>query len=355
MNDKRKVLIVTNSLHNGGAQRVAARLANALAENNDVLFLSFSTEQVYTLTENVRVLDWAVGRMRKRGFLEPVTIWLSKVLGFCYFSYIRLKEKPDVTLSFLRKPDLLNIFALGGGMKVLTERNNPLGKGEEYFKSSCRAFRKADKVVFQSNAIMNMFPETIRKKGVVIPNPVETTCKASPSSKRIVTVGRLHSQKNHELLIHSFALFLKNHPDYTLHIYGRGSLIGVIIEIIKSLSLEGKVFLEGFKEDVQKAIADAAMFVMSSDYEGMPNSLLEAMMMGLPCITTSFEGADEFFSGTGSCIMVPLRDEVALADAMSKLADDEVFRTSLAARGEEYARKYSFENIIPLWEKALWG
>ena len=47
--------------------------------------------------------------------------------------------------------------------------------------------------------------------------------------------------------------------------------------------------------------------------------------------------------------------EVALADAMSKLADDEAFRTSLAARGEEYARRYSFENVIPLWEKALWG
>jgi glycosyltransferase involved in cell wall biosynthesis len=355
MNKKRKILIVTNSLHNGGAQRVAVRLANALAENNDVLFLPFSTEQAYTLTENVRFLDWGVGRMRKTGFFGPITILISKVWGVCYFSYIRLREKPEVTLSFLRKPDILNIFALGGGMKVLTERNNPLGKGEEYFKSSCRAFRKADKVVFQSNAIMNMFPETIRKKGVVIPNPVEATCKASPSSKRIVTVGRLHPQKNHELLIRSFAMFLNSHPDYTLHIYGNGDMAGVMDDYIKSLSLDGKVFLEGFKKDVHKAIADAEMFVMSSNHEGMPNALLEAMMMGLPCITTSFEGADEFFSGTGSCIMVPLRDEVALADAMSKLADDEVFRTSLAARGEEYARKYSFENIIPLWEKALWG
>ena len=86
MNDKRKVLIVTNSLHNGGAQRVAARLANALAENNDVLFLPFSTEQAYTLTENVRFLDWGVGRMRKTGFFGPITILISKVWGVCYFS-----------------------------------------------------------------------------------------------------------------------------------------------------------------------------------------------------------------------------------------------------------------------------
>lgn len=355
MNKSKKILIVTNSLHNGGAQRVAARLANALALTNEVLFLPFSMEQAYTLNENVRFLDWSVGRMRKIGFLEQITIWISKVWGFCYFSYIRLREKPDVTLSFLRKPDFLNVFALGGGMKVVTERNNPLGRGEEYFNSSCRVFQKADKVVFQSNTIMNMFPDSIREKGVVIPNPVEVTCKASPSSKRIVTVGRLHPQKNHELLIRSFALFLKNHPDYTLHIYGRGDFYGVINDYIKSLSLEGKVFLEGFEIDVHKAIADAAMFVMSSDHEGMPNALLEAMMMGLPCITTTFEGADEFFSGTGSCIMVPLRDEVALADAMSRLADDEVFRTSLAAKGEEYAQRYSFENIIPLWENALWG
>ena len=126
-------------------------------------------------------------------------------------------------------------------------------------------------------------------------------------------------------------------------------------KLIASLSLGNKVFIEGFELDVHKCIADARMFVLSSDYEGMPNALLEAMMMGLPCVTTSFEGSDEFFSGTDSCLMVPLKDELALADAMSRLADDDEFRSTLSERGEAFAQRYSPEHIIPLWEEALWG
>ena len=92
--------------------------------------------------------------------------------------------------------------------------------------------------------------------------------------------------------------------------------------MIAESGLEGKVILEGFHADVHASIADAEQFVLSSDYEGMPNALLEAMMMGLPCISTQFEGATELIGDSGACLMTPKRDVEALAAAMSRLSDD---------------------------------
>ena len=237
----------------------------------------------------------------------------------------------------------------------MSERNNPLMKEYGYFRKMRRAFSRADTVIFQSETVNAMFPVRIRKKGVVLPNPVEVPCLAAGGSKRIVTLGRLNPQKNHKLLIRAFALFSTGHPSHTLHIYGRGDLLPELRDLVKELSLEDRVFLEGYRDDIHEAVKDAEQFVLSSDYEGMPNALLEAMMMGLPCVTTAFHGAEEFFGGTGACVMTPPGDEKALAEAMSRLADDDGFRSSLASRGKEYVRKYSLDNVLPLWEKVLFG
>ena len=95
------------------------------------------------------------------------------------------------------------------------------------------------------------------------------------------------------------------------------------------------------------------MFVLSSDFEGMPNALLEAMMMGIPCVSTSFEGAEELFGDSDGCLFVPVGDETALSDAMGRLAVDEKLRKSLSERASRFADRFSTEKVIPLWEKEL--
>ena len=225
----------------------------------------------------------------------------------------------------------------------------PLRLAEE--ERLCRSF--ADKVIFQSDTVRNMFPEEIRLKGVVVPNPIEVTSKAECGCHKIVASGRLKPQKNFALLIRAFSKFLTSHPGHTLHIYGKGPLEEELRQLIGDLSLEGKVFLEGFVEKVHEAIRDAEMFVLSSNFEGMPNALLEAMMMGLPCVTTSFEGASELFGDSSCCLMVPTCDEAALAEAMSRLDDDPLLRESLANQALEFTERFSTEKVIPLWEKEL--
>ncbi len=354
MNPENKILIVTNTLGNGGAQRVAVRLANALATKYDVSLLPFSEEILYPLSDKVKLVRWKVSEIQNKGLWKPLSRIVSQIYGFFYFARYRRAERPSVTLSFLNKANYLNLLAPGGGKVVLSERNNPRKKGWVYYCKARCMFHFADAVVFQSETVRNMFPKAIREKGIVIPNPVEVPCQAAyTGGKRIVTVGRLHPQKNQTLLIRAFARFVADHPGHTLHIYGQGDLREDLEQFIAGLSLQDKVILEGFQEDVHPAIRDAEMFVLSSDYEGMPNALLEAQMMGIPCISTTFDGAREFFGDTDVCILTPVGDEAALAKAMSELAEDELRRRELAGRAARFAQRYSLEQIIPLWEKVL--
>ena len=348
-----KILIVISNMFGGGAQRVVSRLANSLSKDNDVIILAFPTESTYPLSDKIRFFSFEEPELRSRERSGRVGLTLLRIRWARALSKqlraLKKKEKPDVTLSFLEFPNLMNALVGGKDRRIMSERNNPLRKGRQYHYMEIFSFLFADKVVFQTNVVRSMFPSWIRRKGVVIPNPVQVDCLAKGGSKKVVTVGRLHIQKNHELLICAFAKFALTHSSHTLHIYGKdyGD------DRLKSLSLSDKVFLEGFVDNVHEAIADAELFVLSSDYEGTPNALLEAMMMGLPCVSTVFDGVREMLGDSGACVLTPVRDENALAEAMSLLADDSTLRAQLAKRGMEFAERYSLDKVVPLWKEVI--
>ena len=355
----KRILIVIDSLYGGGAERVVSRIANALSVDNEVIIYARSTPDKYPIAENIKVVN----------FTDPPNLYPSYKRGARYmtrinryYRYYRLiklcaslkrEVKPDVTLSMLQVPNLMNAFSKGPGRKVLSERNNPSQKDSEYRIMGKLSYRKADRVVFQTETIRSLFSASIRKKGVVIPNPVSVECKATDGSKRIVTMGRMHPQKNHALLIKAFAEFSRTHPEHTLHIYGKDRGEENVQPLIDSLSLTDKVIVEGFKDPIHPEIADAEQFVLSSDYEGTPNALLEAMMMGLPCITTAFEGARELLGDDAPCMVTPLGDERALVEAMVRLADNATLRETLSERGKEFAQAFTLEKIMPKWRDVL--
>lgn len=360
----KKVLIVIDTLYGGGAERVVSRLANALSVDNEVIIFTRSTPDRYQLAENIKVLNFTepprpfTYRGRGMRFVEPLLAPFNDLYGYWSLSKmledLKRKEKPDVTLSMLQGPNIANAFSKGPGLKVLSERNNPAKKSSAYRRWSNLSFRRADRVIFQTETIRNHYSSSIRKKGVVVPNPVLVDCQATEGgSKRIVTMGRLHPQKNHTMLIKAFALFSKNHPEHTLHIYGKNLGEEDLNPLIESLSLTDKVFIEGFKNPVHSFIVDAEQFVLSSDYEGTPNALLEALMMGFPCITTAFEGTHELLGEDAPCLVTPVGDEVALAGAMARLADDYALRETLSTRAVQFAQAFSMEKIMPKWREVL--
>ena len=142
--------------------------------------------------------------------------------------------------------------------------------------------------------------------------------------KEIVTVGRLEPQKNQKLLINAFSELAKKFPDYTLVIYGEGSLRKKLEKYIESKGLKDRVFLPGAKNNIQEYIKDASLFVLSSDYEGIPNALIEAMAIGLPCVSTDCSpgGARELITNGENGVIVECRNSNELATAMARLLTD---------------------------------
>lgn len=358
----KKVLIVIDTMYGGGAERVASRIANALSVDNEVVIFTRSTPDMYQLAENIKVLHFTFPPLLftfRRRWARFLARPINHYYGYWYLikllEDLKRKEKPNVTLSMMKVASIMNAFSKGSGLKVLSERNNPSKKSFRYRRWSNLCFRRADRVIFQTETIRNHYSSSIRKKGVVVPNPVLVDCQATGGSKRIVTMGRLNPQKNHTMLIKAFALFSKEHPEHTLHIYGKDSGEENLNPLIESLSLTDKVFIEGFKNPVHPFIVDAEQFVLSSDYEGTPNALLEALMMGFPCITTAFEGTRELLGEDAPCLVTPVGDEVALAGAMSRLADDSVLRETLSTRAVQFAHAFSMEKIVPKWRDVLFS
>ena len=151
-------------------------------------------------------------------------------------------------------------------------------------------YPQANGFVFQTKEAQNYFKDSIKNNSVIIPNPISDDFLNETYEpirrKEIVAIGRLNPQKNHKLLINAFKLVHQKFPDYILKIYGKGILQEELSLQIKELYLEEAVFLMGEVEHVNQILKGAGMFVLSSNSEGMPNALMEAMAMGLPVVST---------------------------------------------------------------------
>ena len=347
-----RVLFVNGSMGRGGAERVISILAQRLPEYHyytDICLL-LSNKVDYDLPQTTRVFDFS-GANNQANW-KNVPKWIRSIR-----QYIK-KEKPDIVISMsLKEYCLTFIAALGQKTKIMvSERNDPRhdGRGRIADIVTNLLYPKAKKVIFQTKRAQSYFNQKIQNNSVIIPNPVKIVMEASPSSeKRIVSVGRLEPQKNHEMLVEAFAEFRKDYPDYTLTIYGEGSLRPVLQEKAKELKIEESVYLPGEEKDIHKKISNAGMFVLSSDYEGLSNALLEALMMGLPCITTDCAGSEECITDHVSGLIIPVGDTCAMVDAMLLYANDEELRSYCAKNGKKSAERFSESVVVKQWKDAF--
>lgn len=237
-----------------------------------------------------------------------------------------------------------------------SERNDPASFGNS--KTRVIAYRSSSGIVFQTQEAKEFFPKQIQKKGWVIPNPLRDDLPLPYTGKRkktVVCVGRFEKQKNHRVLLKAYAKFILKHPEYTLHLYGKGSLEHEIRVLAGDLHIETKVVFEGFRKNVMAEILDAGMFVLSSDYEGISNSLLEAMAVGIPVIST-----DCPCGGSRMCIrsgingyLVPVGDVEALRASMEKIAEDEELSSRLGKEAVGIRTVFSAEKIAEKWIDVL--
>lgn len=351
----RPIVFVTVSMTGGGTERVISILANKYCElGMPVTILMIAGDQVaYELDNRIQLINVSgatggslIGRLKR----------VSKLRAF-------FKENKDAKI--IAMGTVAAMFALLSkiGLRnkiVVSERNDPNRLNHRPIRSSEKALRDmlysgAIRIVLQTEDVKSCFPQFLIKKSIVIPNPIsESLPEASMNDKRektVITAGRLTEQKNHKLLIDAFKEFESSHPEYRLHIFGEGELKEQLQEYIISSGLQGKAYLEGFTSGLYGELQKGGMYVSSSDWEGISNSLVEAMAMGIPTVATDcpMGGSRMFIDNMENGILVPMSDKEALVEAMAYVADhvDEVCRISQNAM--EIREKLAAEKIAGQW------
>jgi glycosyltransferase involved in cell wall biosynthesis len=233
------------------------------------------------------------------------------------------------------------------GMKIRrfeTVRNNPWidtdVAGKRFLWNLC--FHRCDTILVQTKEQSEYFSQKLQKKSVVISNPIaqsflkEQKSYGAERSARFVAVARLNTQKNYPMMIRAFARAAEHDPSCTLDIYGAGTTekVQTVQELINSLGLEDRVRLCGWRKDISDILTQYDAFLMSSDYEGMPNALAEAMAAGLVCLSTNCRtGPKDMITSGINGILAEVGDETSFAQGIQTIL--EMDQNQRAAMGQQ--------------------
>lgn len=346
-----KIAFVIGSLAGGGAERVVSVLASRLAKQGHEVSVSLlaSAEKGYDLDDAVHIIDCS------QKF---------SVKGISFLQRVRLlhdalrKTGAEVCVSFTVAVNLYAVLACIGlkCQLVLAERNDPrfdpVGRGARFLRRLL--YPLADRYVFQTEGEKVFFSKRIQSRSAVIPNPVNPGIPEAydgQREKRIVTAVRLEPQKNLKLAIDAFALIEKKYPDFSFEIYGKGRQKEMLDQYIRQLGLQDKVRLMGSSSRLYEQIGKAYMFVLPSDYEGMSNSLLEAMALGLPVISTDHPsgGARAVITHGKNGFLIPVGGTQQLAQAMEQLIENPDLAQRMGCSGQHVRKTLQVDVIIKKW------
>ncbi|HFI0035575.1 TPA: glycosyltransferase [Streptococcus suis] len=347
------VMFVSSSLTGGGAERVISVIANEFSKIpaiDNITLVSIIEDKVsYELNKQIKYIPY-------KGINENKLIRVIK-----RFSFLRktiIKEKPDVIISFATQVNIYSIVAnLGLKTKVIiSERNDP---NRDPIQSTVRKIRDqvyklCDGAVFQTTDAMNYFEKVGKFPRTVILNPLKANLPEPYEGireSRIVTVARLHPAKNLPLLISSFKNIIRKFPNLTLEIYGEGKEKNHLIELVKTKGITERVFFKGFSNSIHNDINAAACFVLSSNYEGMSNAMLESLALGIPTICTDcpIGGARMVIDHMENGLLFPVGNQEKLEQYLELILEDFSLREKFKENSIKIRERLSSEKISKQW------
>ena len=349
-----KIALFISSLSGGGAERVASNLANYLSNNKfDVTILTMSDiEDTYTINHSIK-RDYLLRNSERKNIIYNNIMRYKNLKRYLIMHkeidcYIVMLPIPIFMLTSLRKYTNAKI--------IMAERNNPLSY--KLYKRCLMKYaqNRCDGLVVQTKVIGDWYKV---KNKIVIPNAINPEIlsidEKMKEDKKIVAVGRLDKQKNYPLLINAFKKVYLDYPGLKVEIYGKGKLENKLKAMTKKMCLDDKIIFKGYVNNISKQISNAKIFVMTSDFEGMPNALIEAMCLGLPCISTDFDGggARELIENGINGIIIKKNDEYGLVNSIKQLLDDKKLTNKIKNNAKELRRKLSYDTIYNEWKKYI--
>lgn len=345
------------SLHKGGAERVFVNLAEYFLRQGYrvTMVTQYRKENEYELPEECK---------RVLSDLTPEEMCRSRIKNFCYrirkLHRIWKEEKPQLVLSCIGKNNFMAIVtAMFTKTKVVV---SVVGETkEEYPGRLMRAlanllFPYASGVILQTERSKSFFCKRVRNKAVILPNSLNPAFikprYEGEREKRIVAVGRMDANKNHEMMLRAFAALADKYPAYTLTIYGDGELHSYLEGLAEELGIADKVSLPGVVFDVAERIERAALFLLTSYSEGVSNALIEALATGLPVISTDVPsgGTVELMTNGENGLIIPTGDVKALENAMDRLLGDPEYADRLGRNAAKIQERLSPDRVNGLWK-----
>jgi len=350
---KHRIMLVIHALGYGGAGKMIVKLADGLAQNDDYEVIMYVEEKAgkhYPMDERVQIYQ-------ETQFFNN---YLTRHFQEMFQLRKRVKEiKPELVVSFQTNQNALAVYATRGRNipVIVSERGDPYVYTNIIAKLKTWLINKAEGGVFQTHKAMEYYGKGLQSRSRVIYNPCPVDIVERPKweerKNEIAYAARFDiQQKRQDLMVRAFARVVEKHPEMQLVFYGQGEPdMTVIKNLVEELGIQQNVRFEGLVTNVIERIKDAKMFVLSSDYEGLPNSLIEAMIAGLPCVSTDCSpgGARELIESGVNGVIVPVGDEVKLADAINDLLNNPEKADRMGAEAQKIREKLAPEKIFSQW------
>ncbi len=341
-----KLVIELNTISHGGGERILDTLVRSFHDyGHEIVIFSWHSEW-----ENYTGFPFSL----EVHILKKIPYWGKGIPSVIEYYNVLKVVKPDAIIAFLA-PSLRISLACAKLQKIpiITSLRVDAVFNTLIKKIEKRLLMWCDGIVFQTKDVQACFPKRTVSKSVVIQNMLMDENLPIPNNgnakKEIIGIGRLSAQKNFSLLIDAFSGIESS--NYVVRIYGEGPLKNDLEEQIKRLHLEGKVFLMGRVDRVVDYIKDSDIFVLSSNWEGMPNALMESMAMGLACIATdvSTGGSRALIDNMRNGIIVPVGDKESMKEALNLYIKNDDLRSRVKAEAVNIRKLNSKESIIPQW------
>ncbi|MCX6083312.1 MAG: glycosyltransferase [Chloroflexi bacterium] len=351
-----KFLLIIHKLSYGGAEKNMAFLANnLLIAGHDVNLITYENDQI------MQKVLFGIHHFKIHHVISSA-YGIRRLLQISSMRKAIKTIKPDIIISFLTYPNMISIIAsLGLQIPVIiSERGDPYSTKGWFYSFKDLIYRLADGYVFQSEEAMKFYNSKIQNKATVIPNPVTikilTRDVKTPRDNIIVNVARLElKQKRQDLLIKAFSMIASKYPTTKLIMFGDGEDEQTINKIILQYRLENQVILAGVSMNIFESIKNARLFVLSSDYEGIPNALIEALSFGLPCISTDYSpgGAKNLINNNKNGILVKIDSAEELSAAMEYILCNPMIAECMGQNALKIIDNLDPEIIMEKWQEYI--